>query len=687
MYLKLKRSVAVLLTAILCLSINCLPVSAASAINVNVSSSPVNCNATAGSLPGAASPVYKGVSYYFNIQATEDYRFKSMTLYVKESGASSYSKVGAETASGYIRYAYISYKPKTAGTLYYRWDLVTTAGSQKSITKSITITAPSVSLSASSVELTAKGQTKTLTASSKPAGTVTWSSSNTSVATVSSAGKITAVASGTATITAKSSNGASAKCSVKVTIPNPTMSLSVTSVLLTEKGAQKNVTATVTPGSDTISAASQNTSVAKVSVSGKTVIITAVANGNTSVTVKSSSGVSKSISVKVNIPEPAEQVYTISLSSKSISLTDVGETAYLSASVSPSGKTVTWTSSDTTVVRVSSDGTVTAVGGGQAVITAVVSGTSYKASASVSVNLPYISIDRSSVSFSRIGESTQVNASFSPQNYSVLWSSSNESVAAVSDDGVIYATGEGTAVVYAALGTTGKKKAVVVTVVLDEEIPSVEPEPDDSYEPEPDPYEEPDDYPIYPDDQDDYPVDPDDSYDDYLDPIDEQIDLDDLEQEFPDEPQEPDEIIDPVEEPGFPAEESGRIEIALSVGSPYIYVNGDENNIDDVGTVPVIRGGRTLMPVRAVVEAMGGTVDWDGNLKQVTMEINGQTLNMRINNRSAWDEYGNQYSLDSAPVIINSRTMLPIRFIVEYFGGSVQWDSTDKSVYISYEAL
>ncbi len=124
--------------------------------------------------------------------------------------------------------------------------------------------------------------------------------------------------------------------------------------------------------------------------------------------------------------------------------------------------------------------------------------------------------------------------------------------------------------------------------------------------------------------------------------------------------------------------------IVLQIGNPKMYVNGSARNIDENGTVPVIRNSRTLLPVRAVFEAMGGTVGWDGTNRIVSLKKDGVTLYLRIDNAMSWDSKGSYYTLDSAPVIINNRTMLPIRFIVEYFGGTVGWDGATQKVTVHY---
>lgn len=106
----------------------------------------------------------------------------------------------------------------------------------------------------------------------------------------------------------------------------------------------------------------------------------------------------------------------------------------------------------------------------------------------------------------------------------------------------------------------------------------------------------------------------------------------------------------------------------MQIGNPYLYINGTRKNIDEQGTVPLLRNSRTLLPVRAVVEAMGGTVNWINSSETVVMTLDGKSLNLQIGSRTAWDGSGNTYQLDVAPILVQSRTMLPIRFVVEYFG-------------------
>ncbi len=124
--------------------------------------------------------------------------------------------------------------------------------------------------------------------------------------------------------------------------------------------------------------------------------------------------------------------------------------------------------------------------------------------------------------------------------------------------------------------------------------------------------------------------------------------------------------------------------ITLKIGSPYIYVDGVRHNIDSLGTVPVIINGRTMIPVRAVIEAMGGNVGWDGSTRTVSCTIGEKTLYLKIGSKKVWDSLGDTGILDSVPVIRNGRTLLPIRYVVEYFDGTVGWDGGAQTVTITW---
>ncbi len=119
--------------------------------------------------------------------------------------------------------------------------------------------------------------------------------------------------------------------------------------------------------------------------------------------------------------------------------------------------------------------------------------------------------------------------------------------------------------------------------------------------------------------------------------------------------------------------------IILQIENLNMTVNGTEKEID---AAPVIIDGRTLLPVRAVVEEMGGDVIWDREAKQATLNHGNNEIVLTIDSETALLNNEEQ-TLDTAPVIISGRTFLPIRFIAENFGYNVEWNGENKTVTIN----
>lgn len=123
--------------------------------------------------------------------------------------------------------------------------------------------------------------------------------------------------------------------------------------------------------------------------------------------------------------------------------------------------------------------------------------------------------------------------------------------------------------------------------------------------------------------------------------------------------------------------------IVLQVGSKYMYVNGIRTRIDSgKGTEVIIKNGRTFLPIRSVIENMGGKVKWDQSDKKISIYLNNHKIYLWIGDKSA-KVNGKSKETDVAPYISNSnRTMLPLRFIVENLDCEVDWDGLTKKVTI-----
>ena len=77
--------------------------------------------------------------------------------------------------------------------------------------------------------------------------------------------------------------------------------------------------------------------------------------------------------------------------------------------------------------------------------------------------------------------------------------------------------------------------------------------------------------------------------------------------------------------------------LTMQVGNPMMTVNGTESEIDPGrGTVPVVQDDRTLVPVRAIVEAMGGSVNWDEETQTALLKLGGDIITLTLSSRTAF---------------------------------------------------
>lgn len=122
--------------------------------------------------------------------------------------------------------------------------------------------------------------------------------------------------------------------------------------------------------------------------------------------------------------------------------------------------------------------------------------------------------------------------------------------------------------------------------------------------------------------------------------------------------------------------------IVLVMNSDEFTVNGTKTKIDAQGSKPVQEKGYTMLPLRAILEATGGTLTYDGNTKKITIVRGGDTVVLTLDSKVAVVNGANR-SLGAAPYATNNRTMVHIRTL-ELFGMKVDWDSATNNVTVSY---
>ena len=102
----------------------------------------------------------------------------------------------------------------------------------------------------------------------------------------------------------------------------------------------------------------------------------------------------------------------------------------------------------------------------------------------------------------------------------------------------------------------------------------------------------------------------------------------------------------------------------------------------DFDTPPVIIDGRTLIPIRAVAEKIGLKVTWDQETQTASIINRDKTVNLTIGSNILTDN-GAEFTIDVAPQIINDRTCLPLRAAAEAFGANVNWDGEKRLVEVN----
>ena len=320
-----------------------------------------------------------------------------------------------------------------------------------------------------------EGETETLQATVYPLEStdkvITWTSDYPNVATVDANGTVTAVGSGSTSVTARCGSAA-ASCLVSVarnTVPVESITLNKSSLMLMENASERLI-ATVLPEDatdKTVNWSSNNTSVATVDTEG---LVKAIQNGSCTITATAGSA---SSSCQVSVDRNIVLVTSVTLDKTALSLKE-NETARLTATVLPENatdKTVTWTSGNTDVAAVGSDGTVYARNAGTVYITATAGNQQASCAVTVTRNIiepTGITLNKTELTLAPNGRET-LFATVLPENAtdkSVTWSGGDPNIATIGSDGMVYAVGEGTTTVTASTAN-GFKASCNVTVKSD----------------------------------------------------------------------------------------------------------------------------------------------------------------------------------------------------------------------------
>ena len=278
----------------------------------------------------------------------------------------------------------------------------------------------------------------------------TWSSSDEYVSTVDNNGIVTALKAGSAVITVNCGEK-SATCEVNVSdVAATNVELDFTALELMAGQAQQ-LSATVYPQNTTfpvVNWATSDSSVATVSAEG---LVTAIASGTATITATCGNAVGE-CTVTVTTPEPDQivlnyQTYGLK-AAETVQLEVINPENVIATEVS-------WTSSDNKIATVSNNGLVTAVGVGEATITATYNNSSVVCTIVVNPTLAESVVLNVTELNLELEDTIQLTATVMPEtttDNTVVWTSSNTDVATVTEDGEVTAVGYGVATITAQCG-------------------------------------------------------------------------------------------------------------------------------------------------------------------------------------------------------------------------------------------
>ena len=110
-----------------------------------------------------------------------------------------------------------------------------------------------------------------------------------------------------------------------------------------------------------------------------------------------------------------------------------------------------------------------------------------------------------------------------------------------------------------------------------------------------------------------------------------------------------------------------------------VYLDGKKIGFD---RLPVSEEGRMLVPLRAIFEALGAEIAWDGNTQTVTAVKDGTTISLTLGDKNA-TKNGETIELEVPAKSVGGRTFVPVRFIADSFGVEVGWNDAMKQVILT----
>lgn len=124
--------------------------------------------------------------------------------------------------------------------------------------------------------------------------------------------------------------------------------------------------------------------------------------------------------------------------------------------------------------------------------------------------------------------------------------------------------------------------------------------------------------------------------------------------------------------------------IFLQIGNYATVSNGTLKWVDaeNRNVLPYIKDGRTMVPLRFLAEEMGATVGYDDSTRSITVSLDNTVLQLQVG-QAEYSVNGEAFLMDCAAEISEDRTFVPVRFVSEALGKSVEWLNDERIVVVT----
>jgi uncharacterized YkwD family protein len=131
--------------------------------------------------------------------------------------------------------------------------------------------------------------------------------------------------------------------------------------------------------------------------------------------------------------------------------------------------------------------------------------------------------------------------------------------------------------------------------------------------------------------------------------------------------------------PSYAASEDLNVNVLMTLDSEWAMINSEPFRLEQA---PIIIGGRTMVPLRFITEALGLGITWEAETRSVLVEKDGNLIRLFIDRHKA-EINGKIIEVEVPPTILNGRTLVPVRFVSEVLGYSVGWQGLTNEVTIT----